>query len=91
MNITAHRPAIYLGDENLKDFDAVIPRIGASATFYGTAVLRQFEMQGVYPLNETVAKLNASLNAVATERDFASASTDELAAALQQAQQAASV
>ncbi|MBN2866658.1 MAG: 30S ribosomal protein S6--L-glutamate ligase, partial [Thiotrichales bacterium] len=36
-------------------FDAVIPRIGASVTFYGTAVLRQFEMMGVYPLNESVA------------------------------------
>lgn len=33
----------------------MIPRIGASVTFYGTAVLRQFEMQGVYPLNESVA------------------------------------
>src|SRR5699024_8010727 len=34
---------------------AVIPRIGASITFYGTAVLRQFEMQGVFPVNESVA------------------------------------
>jgi len=33
----------------------VIPRIGASITFYGTAVLRQFEMMGVYSLNESVA------------------------------------
>ncbi|NYT19935.1 MAG: 30S ribosomal protein S6--L-glutamate ligase, partial [Methanosarcinales archaeon] len=37
------------------DFDVVIPRIGASVTFYGTAVLRQFEMMGVFPLNESVA------------------------------------
>ncbi|MDO6749573.1 30S ribosomal protein S6--L-glutamate ligase, partial [Gilvimarinus sp. 1_MG-2023] len=44
----------YQGNE-LKDYDAVIPRIGASITFYGTAVLRQFEMMGVYPLNESVA------------------------------------
>jgi ribosomal protein S6--L-glutamate ligase len=36
-------------------YDAVIPRIGASITHYGLAVLRQFEMQGVYPLNESVA------------------------------------
>ena len=35
----------------LRDFDAVIPRIGASVTFYGTAVLRQFEMMGVYTPN----------------------------------------
>jgi len=39
----------------LEDFDVVIPRIGASVTFYGTAVLRQFEMMGVFPLNESVA------------------------------------
>jgi ribosomal protein S6--L-glutamate ligase len=39
----------------LTGFDAVIPRIGASVTFYGAAVLRQFEMLGVYPLNESVA------------------------------------
>ncbi len=41
--------------EALEGFDAVIPRIGASITFYGTAVLRQFEMMGVYTLNESVA------------------------------------
>lgn len=36
-------------------YDAVIPRIGASVTFYGTAVLRQLEVMGVYPVNESVA------------------------------------
>jgi ribosomal protein S6--L-glutamate ligase len=55
MNITSMRPAIHYKGENLEGFDAVIPRIGASVTFYGTAVLRQFEMMGVYPLNESVA------------------------------------
>ncbi len=55
MNITSHRPSIHYKGEILDDFDAVIPRIGASITFYGTAVLRQFEMMGVYPLNESVA------------------------------------
>ena len=55
MNITSMRPSIHYKGENLTDFDAVIPRIGASVTFYGTAVLRQFEMMGVYPLNESVA------------------------------------
>ena len=55
MNITSHRPSIHYKGETLDDFDAVIPRIGASITFYGTAVLRQFEMMGVYPLNESVA------------------------------------
>lgn len=55
MNIASRRPDIYYNGEKLPKYDAVIPRIGASVTFYGTAVLRQFEMQGVYPLNESVA------------------------------------
>ncbi len=55
MNIAAHKPTIHYRGEQLNGFDAVIPRIGASITFYGTSVLRQFEMMGVYPLNESVA------------------------------------
>ena len=48
----------YKGKE-LTDFDAVIPRIGASVTFYGTAVLRQFEMMGTYTPNGSEAILRA--------------------------------
>jgi len=55
MNIASHKPTIHYSGEALEGFDAVIPRIGASVTFYGTSVLRQFEMMGVYPLNESVA------------------------------------
>ncbi|WP_026199707.1 30S ribosomal protein S6--L-glutamate ligase [Lamprocystis purpurea] len=55
MNITTHAQSIHYKGEELKGFDAVIPRIGASVTFYGAAVLRQFEMMGVYALNESVA------------------------------------
>ncbi|MDZ7661860.1 30S ribosomal protein S6--L-glutamate ligase [Thiohalophilus sp.] len=55
MDITSMRPGIYYRGEQLEGFDAVIPRIGASITFYGTAVLRQLEMMGVYPVNESVA------------------------------------
>jgi len=55
MNIASRRPEIYYNGEKLTGYDAVIPRIGASVTFYGLAVLRQFEMMGVYPLNESVA------------------------------------
>jgi len=55
MNIASRRPEVYYNGESLQGFDAVIPRIGASVTFYGLAVLRQFEMMGVYPLNESVA------------------------------------
>ena len=55
MNITSHNPRVHYRGEVLENFDAVIPRIGASVTFYGTAVLRQFEMMNVFPLNESVA------------------------------------
>ncbi len=55
MNITSNRPSISYKGDKLTDIDAVIPRIGASITFYGTAVVRQFEMMGVYCLNESVA------------------------------------
>ncbi|TVQ36918.1 MAG: 30S ribosomal protein S6--L-glutamate ligase [Wenzhouxiangella sp.] len=55
MNIASHRPTMHFRGQQLDPFDAVIPRIGASITFYGTAVLRQFEMMGTFPLNESVA------------------------------------
>lgn len=54
MNITAHKPGVIYRAHAL-DFDAVIPRIGATHTFYGTAVVRQFEMMGVFPANESQA------------------------------------
>jgi ribosomal protein S6--L-glutamate ligase len=55
MNIAPRDPQIHYRGKQLPEFDAVIPRIGASVTFYGTAVVRQFEMMGVYCLNESVA------------------------------------
>lgn len=55
MNITSHKPSIHYRGEKLEGFDAIIPRIGASITFYGTAVVRQFEMMNVYCVNESVA------------------------------------
>lgn len=55
MNITSKKPSIFIGDHELNDYDAVIPRIGASQTFFGTAVVRQFEMMGTYSVNESVA------------------------------------
>ncbi len=54
MNITSHRPQVLIAGAAL-EFDAVIPRIGASNTFYGTAVVRQFEMLGTYPVNTSQA------------------------------------
>lgn len=55
MDIAAHRPKLFFGSTEIKGYDAVVPRIGASVTFYGLAVLRQLETMGVYPVNESVA------------------------------------
>lgn len=56
MNVAKNKPEVhYAGGKKLTGFDAVIPRIRPSMTFYGTAVTRQFEMMGVYCLNESVA------------------------------------
>jgi ribosomal protein S6--L-glutamate ligase len=55
MNITSKKNSVHYKDQILDDFDAIIPRIGASITFYGLAVVRQFEMMGVYSINESVA------------------------------------
>ena len=55
MNITSHNPKVIYQGKPLDDYDAVIPRIGAKNTFYGTAVVRQFEMMGVFCVNESQA------------------------------------
>jgi ribosomal protein S6--L-glutamate ligase len=55
MNIASFKPSIHYDGKDLAGIDAIIPRIGASITFYGTAVVRQFEMMGVFSLNESVA------------------------------------
>jgi len=55
MDITPSQPTVRYKGEALPHYDAVIPRIGASITFYGTAVVRQFEMMGTFCLNESVA------------------------------------
>lgn len=55
ISVASHRPEMHYKGQILDGFDAVIPRIGASITFFGTAVLRQFEVMGVYPLNESVS------------------------------------
>lgn len=55
MNITSHNPIVMYQGKPLENFDAIIPRIGASNTFYGTAVVRQFEIMGVFTTNESQA------------------------------------
>mgnify|MGYP001395791777 FL=1 len=59
MNITSRRPIIYYGGKSLKDVDAIIPRIGASNTFYGTAVVRQFETMDCLCLNPSISISNS--------------------------------
>jgi len=54
MNITSHRPQVIYQGKPL-EVDAVVPRIGASYTFYGTAVVRQFEMTGTFTVNSSQA------------------------------------
>jgi ribosomal protein S6--L-glutamate ligase len=55
MNITSHKPSVMYQGNPLENFDAIIPRIGASKTFYGAAVVRQFEVMGVFTANESQA------------------------------------
>lgn len=51
--IEKKNPSIYYRGKYLENTDAVIPRIGASVTYYGTAVVRQFEMMGVFTTTES--------------------------------------
>ncbi|MEL6501840.1 MAG: 30S ribosomal protein S6--L-glutamate ligase [Cyanobacteria bacterium J06623_1] len=55
MNITSKKPTIVYRGKPLENFDAIIPRIGASKTFYGTAVVRQFEVMDVFSPNKSQA------------------------------------
>lgn len=55
MNISSSSPNVHYKGALLKTYDAVIPRIGASVTFYGAAVIRQLEMMGVFCVNDSVA------------------------------------
>ncbi|QDU83285.1 Ribosomal protein S6 modification protein [Planctomycetes bacterium Pla163] len=54
MNIASHRPEVIYQGKPL-EVDAIVPRIGASRTFYGTAVVRQFEMMGTFTVNTSQA------------------------------------
>ncbi len=55
MNITSKKPTVLYKKQVLSNFDAIIPRIGASVTFYASAVLRQFELQHTFCLNSSLA------------------------------------
>jgi ribosomal protein S6--L-glutamate ligase len=55
IRVSRRNPQLFYEGRPVGPVDAVIPRIGASITFYGLAVVRQFEMMGVYCLNESQA------------------------------------
>ncbi len=55
MNIISSRNDIHMEGAEIKDIDALIPRIGAKRTFYGTAIVRQFELMGVFSINTSIA------------------------------------
>jgi ribosomal protein S6--L-glutamate ligase len=55
MNINSVKPSIHLEGAEVPHLDAIIPRIHASVTFYGCAVVRQFEMMGVYAANDSIS------------------------------------
>ena len=55
ITIEKNRPVVRYRGEDLSDIDAVIPRIGQSITKYGSAIVRQFEMQGVYTTASSIA------------------------------------
>ncbi len=55
IRLSRRNPELYYQGEPVGPVDAVIPRIGASITYFGLAVVRQFEMMGVYCLNESQA------------------------------------
>jgi len=48
LSLDKYSPLVYYKGQKVENLDAIIPRIGASVTFYGSAVIQQFEMQGVY-------------------------------------------
>ncbi|MCA8915625.1 MAG: 30S ribosomal protein S6--L-glutamate ligase [Planctomycetes bacterium] len=61
LDVEKKRPHVYYREKKVENFDAVIPRVGASVTFFGTAVVRQYEQMGVFCLNAS--------SAIATSRD----------------------
>jgi len=59
MVMERENPAVYVGTRLIEDVDAIIPRIGASVTFYGSAVIRQFEMQKVFTTVSSLALIRS--------------------------------
>ncbi len=54
-SIEQNNPTVSYDGEDLNDFDAIIPRIASHMTRYGTAIVRQFEMKGIYTISSSIA------------------------------------
>ena len=61
MSLEEGKPSLIYREKKVSRYDGIIPRIGASVTFFGTAVIRQFEQMGVYTLTPS--------NALSVSRD----------------------
>jgi ribosomal protein S6--L-glutamate ligase len=59
IDVAAGNPALYYRQKSLSDYDAVLPRIGASITYFGTAVLRQFEQMDIFCANSAAGVTNS--------------------------------
>lgn len=55
VSIEQNNPTVSYQGEDLSDFDAIIPRIASHMTRYGTAIVRQFEMKGIYTISSSIA------------------------------------
>jgi ribosomal protein S6--L-glutamate ligase len=75
ITVEKSHPVVRYNGEELKDFDVIIPRIAQSYTKYGTAIVRQFEMQGIYTIASSIA-INRSRDKLRGYQLLARAGTD---------------
>lgn len=75
ITVEKSNPVVRYNGEILKDFDVIIPRIAQSYTKYGTAIVRQFEMQGIYTIASSIA-INRSRDKLRSYQLLARAGVD---------------
>ena len=68
IDLSASEPDLQFRGKRLSDYDAVLPRIGASITYFGTAVVRQFEQMDVYTPNTSTAYRELARQAASQSR-----------------------
>ena len=75
VTIEQNNPVVYYEGENLNDIDAIIPRISSALTKYGTAISRQFEMQGIFTTSKSIA-INRTRDKLRSSQLLAQAGVD---------------